>query len=382
MTPTIKITVDQHLPLTRPTLLLDEAQAQRNVAAMVNRATTAVVNFRPHFKTHQSAPLGDWFRTHGVSQITVSSLYMAHYFADHGWTDITVAVPVNVAAMTEIRALAERIKLGVLVDDPTAVALLAAQCPQPLAVWIEADVGYRRSGVWHEDLARYVELCAAITAVPQFTLAGLLTHAGHSYGARGREAITAVHEQSVARLVAVQAQLMAAGYPQLPLSVGDTPTCSVVPPAQFTAVDEMRPGNFIFYDLMMTQIGACQSEQIALAVACPIIALYPERGELLLHGGAVHFGKERLDVNGQPIYGYATTLTAEGAFTGADERLTLVGLSQEHGTVRVSDPALFDALQLGDFLAFLPVHACLTADLFDHYRGTHGRVYTRLPRQF
>ncbi len=369
-------------PLTRPTLLLDERQAQMNLKQMAGSASTAVVNFRPHFKTHQSAALGDWFRAQGVTQITVSSLYMARYFADHGWEDITVAVPVNVAAMAEIRALAERIRLGVLVENPTAVAILAAKCPHPLAVWIEADMGYRRSGVWHEDIVRYVELCDAITAVPRFMLAGLLTHAGHSYGARGVDEITAVHEQSVTRLVAVQSQLAEAGYPALRLSVGDTPTCSVVAPAQFTAVDEIRPGNFIFYDLMMAQIGACQPEQIALAVACPIIALHPERGELLVHGGAVHFSKERLAVDGQAVYGYATALTAEGAFTGADERLVLGGLSQEHGTVRVSDPTLFEKLQLGDFLAFLPVHACLTADLFDHYRTTHGRVYARLPRQF
>ena len=378
----VAIANEEAYPLTRPTLLLDERQAQMNLKQMAVRASTAVVNFRPHFKTHQSAALSDWFRAQGVTQITVSSLYMARYFADHGWEDITVAVPVNVAAMAEIRALAARIRLGVLVENPTAVPMLAAQCPHPLAVWIEADVGYRRSGVWHEDIARYVELCAAITAVPQFTLAGLLTHAGHSYGAQGVDEITAVHEQSVTRLVAVQSQLAAAGYPALRLSVGDTPTCSVVAPEQFTAVDEMRPGNFIFYDLMMTQIGACVSEQIALAVACPIIAFHPERGELLVHGGAVHFSKERLAVNGQVVYGYATSITAEGALTGVDERLTLVGLSQEHGTVRVSDATLFETLQLGDFILFLPVHACLTADLFDHYRTTHGRVYARLPRQF
>ncbi|MCA9980034.1 MAG: alanine racemase [Anaerolineales bacterium] len=367
---------------TRPTLLLAEAQARRNLQRMVRRVQLAGGGFRPHFKTHQAAELGEWFGAEGVRQITVSSLYMARYFADHGWDDITVAVPVNVAAMAEIRALARRVKLGVLVESPTAVSLLSAHCPEPLTLWIEADVGYRRTGVWYEDVARYVELCAKITAVPHFQLAGLLTHAGHSYEARGEAEITAVHETSVARLLALQSQLASAGYAGLRLSVGDTPTCSVVAPEKFTAVDEMRPGNFIFYDLMMANIGACQTSDIAVAVACPIIALYPERGELIVHGGAVHFGKERLTTNeGEVVYGYATSV-AEGAFSGADERLALVGLSQEHGTVRVRDAALFERFALGDRLLFLPVHSCLTADLYDHYTTLHGRVFSRLPRQF
>lgn len=379
---TNKIDADLY-KLTRPTLLLDEQQARANVHRMVRQAEQADVVFRPHFKTHQSAALGALFRTAEVQKITVSSLYMARYFADHGWDDITVALPLNLAALDEVQALAKRIRLGVLVESPTAVSALAKQITQPLTVWLEADVGYRRTGIWYENVDDYVKLCAQITAVPHLSLGGLLTHAGHSYGARSVAEITAVHEQSVTRLAHLQSQLAEAGYPALPLSVGDTPTCSVVPPEKFTAVDEIRPGNFIFYDLMMTQIGACLSEQIAVAVACPLIAKYPARGELIVHGGAVHFGKERLvTAEGETVYGYATAVN-EGTFTGVDQRLTLVGLSQEHGTVRVSDPALMDALQLGDFVPFLPVHSCLTADLFDHYTTLgHGRVYTRLPRQF
>jgi len=33
-------------------------------------------------------------------------------------------------------------------------------------------------------------------------------------------------------------------------------------------VDEIRPGNFVFYDLMQYRIGSCSVGQIAVAMAC------------------------------------------------------------------------------------------------------------------
>jgi len=81
--------------ITRPTLLLDEERARRNVERMAVKAGRSGVLFRPHFKTHQSAQIGGWFRERGVSKITVSSVKMAEYFAGQGWDDITIAFPAN-----------------------------------------------------------------------------------------------------------------------------------------------------------------------------------------------------------------------------------------------------------------------------------------------
>src|SRR6476620_10300974 len=81
--------------ITRPTLLLDEARCRRNIERMASKARRSNVRFRPHFKTHQSAQIGEWFREAGVNAITVSSVKMAEYFASHGWDDITIAFPAN-----------------------------------------------------------------------------------------------------------------------------------------------------------------------------------------------------------------------------------------------------------------------------------------------
>ena len=90
------------LSLPRPTLLVDRKRALRNIERMAAKAKAARVRFRPHFKTHQSAEVGLWFRDFGIDAITVSSLEMAAYFARNGWTDITVAFPVNILELDRI----------------------------------------------------------------------------------------------------------------------------------------------------------------------------------------------------------------------------------------------------------------------------------------
>jgi len=78
--------------LTKPTLLLDVDKCKANIKKMAEKAMLNNIVFRPHFKTHQSHEIGQWFRDEGVSKITVSSVEMASYFAQKSWKDITIAL--------------------------------------------------------------------------------------------------------------------------------------------------------------------------------------------------------------------------------------------------------------------------------------------------
>ena len=83
------------IPVIEPTMVLNEEICKSNIARMAQKAKAAGVTFRPHFKTHQSREIGEWFRASGVEKITVSSLNMAMKFAEWGWNDITVIFPIN-----------------------------------------------------------------------------------------------------------------------------------------------------------------------------------------------------------------------------------------------------------------------------------------------
>ncbi len=359
--------------ITKPTLLLDEQKCRRNIEFMAGKARRSNVRFRPHFKTHQSHEIGRWFRESGVDKITVSSLGMSDYFARDGWNDITVAFPVNILEIDIINNLAGRIRLNLLVESTESVRLLNNSISHPVDLFVKIDVGYHRTGIAYDELELVDSVLTSIDQADHLDFAGFITHAGHSYNARNSSEIVAIHNESISRLTGLKARY-AERYPGLIVSVGDTPTCSVVD--DFSTADEIRPGNFVFYDRMQMQIGACQADQVAVAMACPVVAIHKERNELIIYGGAVHFSKE--DLHEEPvgtIYGCAVETLPHG-WGKPIEGMYLKRLSQEHGIVHIPDK-LIDCYVPGDVITILPVHSCLTSDCMIGYLSLNGKPIDR-----
>ncbi|WP_245964554.1 alanine racemase [Rufibacter immobilis] len=354
--------------ISEPTLLLHEQIARANIHRMAEKAKRQNVRLRPHFKTHQSRQVGEWFKVEGVTAITVSSAKMAQYFARHGWSDITIAFPLNRRQLSQIAELAQQINLGVTVTSADDVVFLREQLSVPVNIWVKADTGYGRTGIKTEDTAVLDAVLQEMVQTPQHTFSGFLAHAGHTYKARGKDAIAEIHAQTLAKMQALKERYDAA-WPDLQLSIGDTPSCSVM--EDFSGMEEIRPGNFVFYDLMQHRIGSCRLEDIAVAMACPVVALHPDRNEVILYGGAVHFSKDALpQPDGSVLFGLVVLLTEDG--WGAPLPATaVVSLSQEHGVVRTS-PELFSQFKVRDLVGVLPVHSCLTADLMKGYTTLQG----------
>lgn len=345
--------------ITRPTLVVDERRVRRNLERMAAKARASGVRFRPHFKTHQSAQLGEWFREEGVTAITASSLTMAAYFADHGWADVTVAFPVNWREIETINQLAGRVRLGLLIDSVETARFLVERLQHPADAWLDVDTGYHRTGVEWEDEAASGAIVAAL-AGSRLPLRGLLTHAGHSYKEHTAEAVRALYDETVTRLTDLRERLSLAGYSGLELSLGDTPCCSLV--EDFSGVDEIRPGNFPYYDVMQVEIGSCGLEDVAAVVACPVVSRYPARNQVVIYGGGVHLSKEFItDRQGRRNFGLLALPTDSG-WEPLPDRSYVCSLSQEHGVLQM-DAADFGRLRVGDLVLVLPVHSCMSADL-------------------
>ena len=344
--------------ISAPTLLVDKKKCQANIRKMAAKAKKNNLIFRPHFKTHQSHEIGDWFRKEGVTKITTSSMSMASYFAEDGWDDITVAFPVNVLEMKTINRLTSAITLNLLVESVEAVELLSKGARAKINVLIKLDVGTHRTGMNPADIIGIKKVIAAIDAAPKLIFTGFLCHAGHSYGCRGKKEIMAVHQKSMDILSAIRKT-----FPDAFISYGDTPTCSIAD--TFPPVDELRPGNFVFYDTMQLQIGSCAAEDISIALACPVVAKHPERNEVVIYGGGVHFSKDRMEENGHSVFGY---VVADMGKKWGDifSNVYVTRLSQEHGIISAPKQWI-DQLKIGDVVKVLPVHSCMTMDLLREY---------------
>ncbi|MFC2173270.1 alanine racemase [Acidobacteriota bacterium] len=363
------------LQITRPTLVLDKERVLKNIERMANKAKANGVVLRPHAKTHQSAEIGSWFEDLGVDAVAVSSVEMALYFASHGWSDIQVAFPVNILEIEAIKELAGKVSLALLVDSERAVQALDQALTTDVNLWIKVDAGYGRAGLSWSETDRFLSLVDTITDSPKLNFEGLLTHSGHSYKAAGKDDVQKIHGEVLSRLQHVQAEIKKRSSRRCRLSVGDTPTCGIVD--DFTGVDEIRPGNFVFFDLMQESIGSCSEEDMAVGVACPVVGTYKNRSEIVLYGGAVHLSKDCLTgKDGKSVFGYMASLYP-GSLGTPLRAAPVVSLSQEHAIVRIESP-LFDQIAIGDVVIIFPVHACLTCNLHHEYRTLEG---DRIPRR-
>ncbi|GAA5029030.1 hypothetical protein GCM10011506_17010 [Marivirga lumbricoides] len=355
--------------VVQPTLLLDEEKCKKNILKMVNKAQESKSVLRPHFKTHQSAEVGEWFKEAGIEKCAVSSLGMAEYFAHAGWKDITVAFPLNVLEKEKVNRLAKTITLNLCIESTETARILSDFVQHQLNVFVEVDAGYNRSGISSED---YEEIAGIIDIIQQNKLlhfTGFLQHAGHTYQAKGKSEIDEIHAFTSDKMRSLKNHFQKK-YPEIIVSNGDTPTCSVS--ENFEGVDEMRPGNFIFYDVMQAEIGSCSYEEIAVALACPVVAKYPERNEIVVYGGAVHFSKDRIEnESGTSMYGLVAQKSAYG-WGNPTPGLYMKKLSQEHGTIHATDEFIRQT-KIGDILYILPIHSCLTANLMGKYFTLEGR---------
>ncbi len=345
--------------IVSPALLIDEDKCRRNIRHMIAKAKQSKVIFRPHFKTHQSRIIGRWFREAGTEKICVSSVTMAKYFAADGWQDIMIAFPVNIREIEEINELASRIQLSILIADSSVLPFLQTHLKQPTGFYIKLDVGNYRSG-FHpdetDDISRTLEQATLNTLL---SFKGFVAHAGQTYQTHSLNDVQKAYRQG-SRLLTAITEHFRNDYPSIIASWGDTPTCSLV--NEFEGIDEIRPGNFVFYDLMQFHLASCDWDHISVAVAAPVVAKRKMRNEIIIYGGAVHVSKDAIEVHDTGyVYGEIVKLTEKG-WERFNEPLYLNRISQEHGIFHCPDE-LWDEFNPGDLAGVVPVHSCLTADL-------------------
>lgn len=346
-----------------PEIIINKDVAIQNIKKMAEKAQANGIQFRPHFKTHISADVASWYKELGVTAITVSSIAMARYFANKGWNNITIAFPIVVQQLQEIKDLSLQIHLNIIVSSKRTAEWLSKVADFNLNVFLELDAGYHRTGIAANHFSEIEEIIEILKNNSLIKHVGFLAHFGNTYQAKSQTEIEKIFSESMVLIKAVKQK-----YPNQFMSIGDTPSCSII--HNFKYIDEIRPGNFVFYDWSQYNIGSCSLKNISLTMKCSVVANYPEQNRCVIHGGAVHFSKDYIELDHSKTYGQPVAINTDNSISIL-EGCKIISLSQEHGVISYPDPQkhLFNE---GEVISIIPIHSCLAVSCMRQAKTIQG----------
>ena len=346
--------------LMTPAFLVDLPRLENNIEMMKGRAQQHSVALRAHVKTHKTAEIARMQISAEAPGITVSTLAEARFYMKSGFDDITYAFPITANKLSEAAELTAGLQVfNILLDQPqtlSAVESYGRKHGVRFKVFLKVDSGYHRAGV-DPSKPESVQLARRLADADHIEFKGILTHAGHSYHCSNPVEISEIAGQERDVMTRFADHLREDGIKCETVSIGSTPTAMHAP--HWQGVDEIRPGNYAFFDKFQADIGSCSIEDVAVTVLTTVAAHYPQHNQMLIDAGALALSKDP----------GANHLDHDIVFGGVQNhpRLKLFSIAQEHGLITADDLIEFDKYPVGSLLQIIPNHSCLTAALFPEY---------------
>ncbi|MFT4603363.1 MAG: D-serine deaminase-like pyridoxal phosphate-dependent protein [Rhodothermales bacterium] len=367
--------------LPTPAVLVERSRLQHNITRMQALADAQDVALRPHTKTHKSVQLARWQQEAGASGLTVAKVGEAEVLVDAGFEDIRLAYPiVSEDKLERLQGLAGRARITFCVDTIEAARLASEYYHKAgliAEVMVEVDVGYGRCGVyWNDDDS--IQFVRDLAALPGIHMAGILTHAGHSYD--GPKDADESKEQALRRVMAEERDNMLAFAAALgraglaspdsfEVSVGSTPSLRYFENAELGGfrVTEIRPGNYVFHDAIQESLGVCTWDQCALTVNATVISRHRNDDgseRVFLDAGKKVFTSDRV-----PSTGELGVILYNPRVMEPLPHAHLHAASEEHGWVSIPGGA---TLLVGDQVRVVPAHACVVVNMLDVFHIVDG----------
>ena len=216
------------LQLETPHILLDQDRLQANIQLIQDIGNTRGVNVRPHIKTHKCLELARQQIDAGAVGVTSSKVDEALVFINNGIRSVTVAYPLVVDSKLDRLIAAARSNdtdLRLIIDSAAgvdAIAKVAERHEKQISIFLKIDVGLHRCGLVEDD-PDLVGLVQKIVGEPNLNFVGLLSHAGHTYGADDADAARKIAEDECGIMMRVRKRLESNGIEVSEVSVGSTP---------------------------------------------------------------------------------------------------------------------------------------------------------------
>jgi D-serine deaminase-like pyridoxal phosphate-dependent protein len=342
--------------LDTPALLIDLDRLEANLRRVADYCALHRLRLRPHTKTHKSPVIGRMQLDRGAAGLTVAKVGEAEVMLAANPPELLVAYPVvGEQKLRRLINVARKTQVTVALDSlEAAQGLSGAACSAGLTVGVlvEANLGMDRCGL--EPGEGLVSFAAAVSGLPGLRLEGVEFYSGH---VRLNTPEGPGQFEEVRRKAAqIREDFQRAGIEAKIISGGSTPT--LFHSHEIDAINEIRPGTYVFYDVMQVKAGACAWEDCAATVLTTVVST-PRQGFALIDGGSKTFTSDRLP-GGEPGFGRVVD-SPEALFYNMNEEHGYLDLRPSGRTCRV-----------GDRLRIIPNHVCVAVNMHEKMYGIRG----------
>lgn len=346
-----------HKPET-PFVAVDRRKLDANIATAAAIARAGGVAIRPHIKTHKSLVIARWQIAAGAVGITSAKSEEAETFLRGGISSVTLAHPlVDSVKITRLLTAARTSggEVRFIADCPTGIDAIGASARQSgltAPVFLKVDVGLGRCGVDPAGDAG-VQLARLIAGTSGLQFAGLLSHAGHAYGAGTPAGIRSTARAERTAMTKLAERIRRTGLDVPAISVGSTPT--LLANDGFDGLTEIRPGNYVFLDLTQVALGIATLADVALSVVATIVSC--NRTHAIVDAGSKVLSSDRGPHGSDALTGFGLAFPL-GAPEGS-AGMAVAKLSEEHGFIAHGGKPP----GIGTRLRIFPNHSCVVANL-------------------
>lgn len=379
----------------------------------------------------------------------------AQFFAQHGFTDILYASPIVPSKLQRIQKILNGefagvnvsvgsasissthspspkslgVQIAVLIDSKFGLDTIHQKVKEmkenrdgqatqaPIKLWLDVDGGYHRTGFNYEVDSEVGTLLSEITEAMKesgawwrgesathagnhfVSLQGIYYHGGNSYGAKTIAEIEKYAEVEREAVKGFDELCKKKGLNIPTLAVGSTPTCSRPPPS-LTPINEIHPGNYIFYDSWQALIGSCDWSSNASFVLAQVVSVYRSPDRAAFDAGALGLSKDLgpshirdhlfLKQSGSSQQETPSPSTASpsnnapaefGLIESLESSLYISRITQEMGIIEVRKHLVSDApdapkahllLKPSQRIRIIPNHSCLSAACYPSLYIVHG----------
>ena len=349
--------------LETPCVIVDYRKLIDNIKFMQDIADKNSVFLRPHVKTHKCVQIAKLQIKEGAVGITASKTDEAIVFIEGGIQSITVAYPILQKEKLDrlfVSAVKNNTNIRMVVDSIEGIRNISTVCDKygvKIPVFVEIDVGLHRCGLSENDPA-IIDLVNSICDDRNISFAGLFSHAGHAYAAKNADDIRQIASKECNIMWNLRQKIQDKGHKIAEVSVGATPTALVS--NAYSGITEIRPGNYVFFDMTSVRKELISAEKISLSIVATVVS--KNDSYYIVDAGSKTLSSDMgaHGTVGPGTYGQAYKLED---YENTSASMPIVKLSEEHGFIQRNGMDL----KIGEKVKIFPNHSCPVANLAEYF---------------